>query len=74
MYIRTAEEAPSVRNVYVEPVIGFEEAYVDLTQYTAYGYLTGDLLRNYEAWLEARKFEFPEVEEDNHLENDASAP
>lgn len=73
LYIRTGEDS-SVRNVYVEPILGLEEAYVDLSQYTAYGYLTGELLGNYLAWLEARKLGFPAVEEPEHLENDASAP
>ena len=52
-----------VRNVFIEPVLGFDKVVVNTTAYTAYGYLTGELLAKYIAWHTARKAGFPAVEE-----------
>lgn len=62
LYVKQSED-DQIHNVFIEPVLGFDEAYVNLTSYTAYGYLTGELLEKYQAWSSARKAGFPEVEE-----------
>lgn len=62
MYVRQSEDH-QVRNVYIEPILGFDDVIVNTESYTAYGYLTGELLEKYTAWEAARKAGFPEVEE-----------
>jgi len=62
LLIRGTEEQ-EIRNVFIEPVVGFEEVWVNTTSYTAYGYLTGELLEKYLAWEAAQNTEFPAVEE-----------
>lgn len=73
LLVKSNEHNQTFINVYVQPLIGFDEVWVDLTSYTAYGYLTGELLEKYEAWSDAKKTGFPAVEEDEHLDNEASA-
>jgi hypothetical protein len=62
LYVKQTEDH-QVRNVFIEPVLGFEEVMVNTTAYTAYGYLSGELLDKYLAWHAARKEGFPAVEE-----------
>lgn len=73
LLVKVSDVNQTFSNVYVQPLIGFDEVWVDVSSYTAYGYLTGDLLEKYEAWFQARKDGFPEVEEREHLDNNASA-
>ena len=62
LYVKQTDDA-QIRNVFIEPILGFEEVIVNTTSYTAYGYLTGELLEKYRAWQAARKEGFPKVEE-----------
>lgn len=62
LYIKQTENH-QLRNVIIEPVLGFERMLVNTSSYTAFGYLSGELLQKYQAWSDARKTGFPAVEE-----------
>lgn len=60
------EEVGELR-LHVHPVLGFDDAFVDVTNYTAVGEMKEPILSHYLVWLEARaeeqKNDAPEVED-----------